>query len=118
MGAACYLFFRENGLAILRYSRGYPQPDHPVGVVVIGSLPDFFWDFSFCNALLLYAGAAGWRFRKGLILSFLLVVASEVLQLLTPRSFTFDFWDLAAAVLAFLLSTAIQLLLKRKSYAE
>jgi hypothetical protein len=66
--------------------------------------PDFCWCFSLASALFIFQTIAGIKSNTYALLVLIVLVLSEVIQLLFPGQFTFDWWDVGAAVLAFLLS--------------
>jgi hypothetical protein len=67
-------------------------------------LPDICWAFALANALALvwwHRVRSPLRLYAGIAT---LVAASEILQYWTPRHFTFDWYDLLAAIVAVVLS--------------
>lgn len=101
-GGAVYLLFhpaRFGGILPFRFPAG-----HPVLQLLFNSLPDFCWSYSLAMALFLFA--LHFQFRRSHIslLVALLLPGAELIQLLFPEKFTFDWNDLAAAILAVILS--------------
>lgn len=73
--------------------------------VIVYHLPDFLWAYSFSYALLWYRCyhfKSISRIYAAAVLMLLLL--SEGIQLLVPRYFTFDVWDLLCCAAAFVLS--------------
>ena len=67
--------------------------------------PDFCWSYSLAFALYLYGFYYKLPFPYMVLTVFSLLVSSEWVQRYFPRHFTFDIYDLLAAVFAFILST-------------
>jgi hypothetical protein len=68
--------------------------------IIIFNIPDFCWSYSFASALFLWKSYSGTVTFSFLILVGAIMVFSELIQLLVPAWFTFDFADLLAAILA------------------
>ena len=103
VGACIYVLFRREGL--MGFSINEPrQFKNEFARILINTIPDFCWSFSLVNALYLFAKTRTIGFWKTTWLAGLIIILSEAIQLLFPRSFTFDMLDLIAAILAFLLS--------------
>jgi len=103
IGGCVYVFFRTGGL--LGFSIAGPgRIDNQLWRGVINVLPDFCWAFSLVNALYLFAAYQQVGFWKTTWFALFLIIISETVQLLLPGSFTFDWFDLFAAIAAFLLS--------------
>jgi hypothetical protein len=103
-GAIVYFFFRAHGIMGFAFGEHPILPKAKFLVVLLGVLPDLCWAYSLANALYLYFRHTGRPFASGSLLILPLVLASELVQLWLPRYFTFDLLDLAASLIAFLLS--------------
>jgi hypothetical protein len=108
VGLLIYLYFRENTL--LHQWIGCRNQASSISItngllhLVAYQLPDFCWSISFASALFLFQ----YHFKiegKGFFYFVMaLIVSTELVQLLVPQLFTFDWWDLIAAITAVLLS--------------
>jgi hypothetical protein len=103
-GGAIYILFRKQGLLGFQLDVFSALPNYPTGLFLINVMPDFFWAYSFCSALFLFALWFKLSSKYSSILIFILVCSSEIIQLFLQNRFTFDFFDLLASVIAFLLS--------------
>jgi hypothetical protein len=101
-GAIVYLYFRQGGL--MGYTLGNNTRMKDPGLL-LQTLPDFLWAYSLASALFLFFGYTGLPFTWSAGVILVILLASEIIQLWFPGRFTFDFMDLGATVLAFLLST-------------
>ncbi len=72
--------------------------------VVAFQVPDFCWSLSLASSLFLFQGKTEWGSYFFSFVVLLLLVGAEFIQSLFPQHFTFDWGDVVAAVLAFLLS--------------
>ncbi len=110
-GLLIYIFYRDNTWLHQHMFIGTgPKLDKPPGLaghIVVYTLPDFCWCFSFASSLILLKQWLGIRSDYFNIEVLLLLICSELVQLLFPAHFTFDSWDIGAAVLAFLLSVLL-----------
>jgi len=106
-GGAVYGLFRKNTLISSLLQHFFKVTPIAVKEIrlswLINVLPDFCWCYSFSFALLLVLKPKT-VFNQSTIGVFSVLVFSEVLQLGLPEYFTFDPVDLAAALLAFVLS--------------
>jgi hypothetical protein len=103
IGASVYVFFRQKGLLGLSWANP-GNPGNDLGRILINTIPDFCWSFSLANALHLFGAYQQAGFWKTTRLAGLAVIVSEIVQLFFPFAFTFDLFDLFAAILAFALS--------------
>jgi len=80
------------------------EPQNTAGKIMAFNLPDFCWSYSFASALFLWKRWMGskWVVFPVLVLSLLLV--AEFIQLYFSHWFTFDWADIFAALLAYVLS--------------
>lgn len=75
--------------------------------IVVYNVPDFCWDYSLASALFLW-GRYYFKNKKLLaVIIFLILILSETIQIFFPKTFTFDWLDECAAMLAFLLSYSL-----------
>ena len=110
VGVAIYVVFRDDNILLLQLLRflGIKQtfrlesPDSLT--VILGSLPDGLWVFSYSIWLRLIWN----RITVWMLIPIALAVASEIGQLLTIVPGTFDVYDLFAYSLAFLCSLLIR----------
>lgn len=115
-GALVYLVFRPaNFLTHFFQVDANLAVKYPLLRTFFFVLPDFCWSYSLASALFLFARYYTFPFSAAALLIFSVVAGSELVQLFFPTYFTFDVLDLAASVLAFLLS---MLQLKRLAYEE
>jgi hypothetical protein len=70
--------------------------------LLVGVLPDFLWSFSFANFLYSFVFLRRYQFFHLFVL--LLLVLAELIQLFSGTLFIFDYYDVVAAISAFLLS--------------
>lgn len=102
-GGLIYVFFRtDSAIADLIpmqfkffYSDAFLQ-------VLVGVLPDFLWSFSFANFLYSFVFLRRYQFFHLFVL--LLLVLAELIQLFSGTLFIFDYYDVLAAISAFLFS--------------
>jgi hypothetical protein len=105
IGLVVYIFFRKGSYLNAAVTDDlYFEIKSPLLSIIIFSLPDFCWSYSFASALFLVSIYYGYRIKKSSGIIFLLITVSELIQLLFPHYFTFDLYDLIAAILAFVLS--------------
>jgi hypothetical protein len=107
-GALVYLLLRNN--TWLHHTFGF-NPQHPVaaaqgffGQLLAYQLPDFCWSLSFAACLFLFQSRLGLSAKMIAPLAFILLIVAEFVQYLFPGSFTFDWMDVGAAIIAFLVS--------------
>ncbi len=100
-GGLIYLFFRS---AVFTYAPKV-EVQQPWLKQFYFTLPDFCWSYSFAAALYLFSLYYHLCFIGTAMLIFIALIGAEVVQLYLPDQFTFDYFDLAAAVLAFVLCT-------------
>ncbi len=107
VGSAIYLLFRSKGIVSAGILAWKPHP------VFIYTLPDFLWLYA-----LLHSMHFIWQVDKRvwfwLILCTLLSIGSEVLQLFNYIPGTFDYYDIAAYLTAFLIVSIHILILQFK----
>ncbi|MBL7724126.1 MAG: hypothetical protein JNK27_08245 [Chitinophagaceae bacterium] len=72
--------------------------------VIAFNLPDFCWSYSLSAALFTWKKWSGASIRYFPLLVLLALLSSEVIQILLTGLFTFDWIDVLAAFIAFLLS--------------
>ena len=104
IGALVYIFFRRTGII------GISIHIFDIGRtafwrVVVDTLPDFCWAFSFSNALYILFYHVGLSFWKGTAFILVAMCGSELVQIMLPQYFTFDIADLVAEVFAVFLSS-------------
>jgi hypothetical protein len=108
LGLLVYLFYRSN--TWLNYLVGQTAlkpvivPGNFISRILAFNVPDFCWFYSFSSAFFIWEH---WWGRPLKLLSYgvlVLLIASELVQLLFPLLFTFDPVDILAAILAFTLS--------------
>lgn len=108
LGFLIYLFFRTNTwfhqTMLPEWKTQFTFESTILTAIFKFHLPDFCWSYSFTSALLL------WKYWYKLKLTyfepFLLIIlmTSEIVQLFLKPAFTFDWFDLVAAIIAFCLS--------------
>jgi hypothetical protein len=105
VGAIVYLFFRPPNF-LSRFFVITPAIEVKSAVLqqLFFVLPDFCWSYSLACALFLFFSYYQYNLRKAAVRICILVVGSELVQLAFPLYFTFDPFDLAATLLAFVLS--------------
>ena len=109
LGSLCYVFFRTGSwLADIFPLSIKVIPDNKMFLLFIGILPDFLWAFSLGAFLYSFEQYREKCWYSLLILALLLV--SELIQMHLSR-FVFDYFDLAAAFLAWMLSYSTRNLL-------
>lgn len=104
IGGLIYIFFRKAGLL------GISLPMFDISrttfwKVILDTLPDFCWAFSFSNALHIFLYTFGLSFWKSTLFILVAICGSELLQILLPQYFTFDIVDLLAELFAVFLSS-------------
>jgi hypothetical protein len=104
IGALIYVFYRPHGLLNFSF---YKPGALNVPMILIYSLPDFFWGFSMAMALHLFSFHFGYSRKLTTLIIMTLTLGSEFLQLLFPQNFTFDVWDIMALVIAIILSNLL-----------
>jgi hypothetical protein len=105
-GAMVYALFRPvNPLSVVVHSTKPIPMGNAWLQFFVDVFPDFCWSYSLAFALYLYGFYYKFHFRYTVLAVFFLLVFSEWVQRYFPRHFTFDIYDLFAAVLAFILST-------------
>ena len=111
IGALVYLFFRAD------FFIGLPKITVQQAALkqIIFTLPDFCWSYSFASALYLFSIHYHLNGKWCVFLIFSIIAGSELVQLILPQYFTFDIFDLGAAVLAFMLSSV---LIAKRSYEQ
>ena len=74
--------------------------------LLVNSGPDFCWYYSFASSLFIINFIL---FRSKLLIwmTVIIIVASEIIQILLPRHFTFDWRDVGAAIIALVLSYCV-----------
>jgi hypothetical protein len=107
-GLTIYVLFRRNTWLhqnLFPFSIQKIDRQHYIaGDLLVYSLPDFLWCFSFSSSLILMKQYLKFEYQFFYPTVLLLLIGAECIQFLSPGIFTFDFWDLGAAVLAFLMS--------------
>lgn len=103
-GGASYIFLRRNGLFGVSINLIYSKPSQ-LWMTVINVLPDFCWAFSLSNALHFLFSHNTFPFAKSTFIIALVIVFSEVIQVFFSGYFTFDIFDLFAALIAVCLSS-------------
>jgi hypothetical protein len=107
-GVAIYIFFRQN--TWFHYHLLPPGfhplvlPRTPLNDAFIFNVPDFCWAYSLASSLFYWGRIDRVRNRFFPVFVLLLIVTAESVQYFLSSRFTFDWMDLTAAILAFLLS--------------
>lgn len=108
IGFLIYIFFRPEVWFIQFLQKREPliilKEMNPLQKLLIFSGPDFCWAYSLSSALLIWYKWMGRTINHFGLLVLILVILSELLQLFFPSIFTFGWFDLIAALLAFTLS--------------
>jgi hypothetical protein len=108
IGTAIYLLMRQG--TWLHYftgmGRGRPVILAANGLqkILANQGPDFCWCFSLASALFIFQKITGIKSKTYALFVLTVLALSEAIQLLFPGQFTFDWWDVCAAIVAFLLS--------------
>jgi hypothetical protein len=107
-GFLIYFFFRPSYWFVQWFEKREPLIDinsaNLLQKIIIFSGPDFCWAFSICSALFIWQKSQGRPNKYFIILIFLLVALSELIQFLFSRGFTFDWIDFIAALAGLWLS--------------
>ena len=90
--------------SFLRIPFSMPLQNNFWNQVLVYNFPDFCWDYSFASALFLWREKTSGKRDYFPIAVLSLLIMSESIQVLMPGSFTFDWLDMLAALLAFSLS--------------
>lgn len=107
LGGMCYIFFRTGSwFADIFPTSIKVVPERNLFRFLIAVSPDFLWAFSLGSFLYSFQQYNEKYWFSLLIL--MLLLFSEWLQLFTSRRFTFDYFDLIAAILAWLLSYSLR----------
>jgi hypothetical protein len=107
-GALVYLLMRNN--TWIHELIGF-NPKKPV-IAPVGFLrqliayqfPDFCWSLSFASCLFLFQKKLDLSAKVITPLVFFFLISAEVIQYFIPGTFTFDWLDVSAAIIAFILS--------------
>jgi len=83
---------------------GNDLESNKLATLLINSLADFCWSYSLAMAIYLYSLYFGLAEKFTILLICALLTGSELIQLFLPAAFTFDFYDLAAIMLALVFS--------------
>lgn len=111
-GLLIYVFFRTGSyLADLFPASWKWQGENKTVLFVIGWLPDFLWCFSFANFLFTYRLSSGFYYS---FIVLLILLIGELIQGFFNTAFTFDYFDLLAAVIAWLMSLKMKTLFYEK----
>lgn len=107
-GFLIYFFFRPNVWFVQFFDKresliSFSQMNQ-FQKLLIFSGPDFCWTYSLSSALFIWGNWQGQNLKYFPAFVFFLIVLSELGQLFIPKNFTFDWFDIFAALLAFLLS--------------
>lgn len=108
IGFLIYYFFRPE-VAFIQWMGNTlplmnPQEMSAFGKWLVYSGPDFCWSYSLTSALLLWNNTRTHPHRFFPWIAAALVIGAELVQWSLPGKFVFDWADLLAAVLAFILS--------------
>ncbi len=118
IGYFIYFFFRPDYWFVQLIDKREPIVTiHELSLIeriFIFSGSDYCWAFSFSSALFIWEGTQHQRFRFLPVIVLITLVGSEFIQHLLKSSFTWDWWDVVAALLAFCLS----LVLIRRNYEK
>jgi hypothetical protein len=108
LGFLIYLLFRTNTwfhqTMLPAWKTQFAFDNSTLTAIFKFHLPDFCWSYSFTSALLL------WKYWYKIKLPYfepfllLALMASEIIQVFLKPRFTFDWFDLVAAITAFCLS--------------
>lgn len=108
IGYFIYFFFRPGYWFVQLLCKREPLVTiHELSLIeriFIFSGSDFCWAFSFSSALFIWENTQYKRFRYLPLLALIIVVGSEFIQHIFNVKFTWDWWDVVAALLAFCLS--------------
>lgn len=111
-GLLIYVFFRTDSyLADLFPASWKWKSGNKILLFVTGWLPDFLWSFSFANFLFTYKLSSGFYYNFFVLL---IVLLAELIQFFFNNAFTFDYFDLLAAVIAWLVSLKMKTLFYEK----
>jgi hypothetical protein len=107
-GAFIYLLMRNNTW-LHRFIHFNPKNPvvYPIGFIkrlIAYQLPDFCWSLSLAACLFLFQKKLGISAKMIAPLVFFLLISSEFIQYFFAGSFTFDWLDVGAAIIAFTLS--------------
>jgi hypothetical protein len=106
IGFIIYLLFHEPNLMLHSWLYSLaPIPNfytaikgHPIIIFLLNHLPDILWNYSLTHFLLIFISNALPPFSKAAIIVFI-VSLSEIIQVFYPKQFTFDWIDLALAII-------------------
>lgn len=107
-GITCYILFRKDTWFHRQFffGQGFPVIESEgTGIRILAfHLPDFCWSYSLAAALFTWKKWSGASIRYFSLLVLLVLMGSELIQILLSGTFTFDWIDVLAAFIAFLLS--------------
>jgi hypothetical protein len=83
------------------------SPTNWFAIIIVFNGADFCWSYSLTSALLVWKKLAAFKTAFFSVLIFIIILVQELVQYFFPSYFTFDIWDIVAAILAFLLSFAL-----------
>lgn len=108
-GITCYILFRKHTWFHQQFFSGQEElpliESKSTAIKLMAfNLPDFCWSYSLSAALFTWKKWSGISIRYFPLLVLLALLGSELIQVLLPELFTFDWIDILAAFIAFLLS--------------
>ena len=106
IGFIVYLFFHKPDLLLHQWlADHYSIPDFytsikdkPVAIFLLNHVPDALWDYSLTCFLILCISNSIKKYTRAALIIFL-VSLTEIVQLLFPKQFTFDWTDLLIAIM-------------------
>jgi len=105
IGFIIYLVFRPNLFPSMSPFHGKLslKAENFFQRLLVNNGPDFCWYYSFASSLFM-VNFIFFRSKLLLYLTVMIIVASEIVQILFPRHFTFDWIDVGVAIAAVALS--------------
>jgi hypothetical protein len=107
-GGLIYLLFRQDTFLHKIIFRAYHQSfirwDNWLTYFIAYNLPDFCWSYSLASVLFIWEKWQEKMIKLFPFYIFLILLSAETIQLFLPGSFRFDWLDIVAALLGFLLS--------------
>ncbi len=113
LGMTVYILWRSEDLYILQQPISSTKLDYKPSNLLVYTLPDFLWLYALLHSIRLI-WQADKRVWFWLILCTLLSIGTEILQLQDYIPGTFDYYDIAAYLMAFLIVSIHILILQFK----